>query len=106
MTAPDRAVWRGRPTGPPGDVSLVEIDHTDAHAWRRLTVHHSQRRFVSSVDDSYAPTMGNRPDEAQIGVRWLPIDELLSYRLYPLSMRGMLMKADGGAGQVYLGDIN
>jgi len=38
--------WRHRPTAPPGDVQLVELDWRTERTYRHLRTHHSQERFV------------------------------------------------------------
>ncbi len=50
---------------------------------------------------------GIAPDEGQISVEWLPLSELLSYRLYPQTMRQHIIDYNTGKDLVlYLGDIN
>lgn len=51
--------------------------------------------------------MGDEPDDEQIGIRWLPLADLLQHRLYPLALRPFLLeKVRTGSGPIYLGDIN
>lgn len=57
VTADGWRVWRDRPQGPPGEVSLVPIDSDTAWAWRAVEGHWSQRRFVAGVDDSYTDAL-------------------------------------------------
>jgi RimJ/RimL family protein N-acetyltransferase/ribosomal protein S18 acetylase RimI-like enzyme len=57
ITAAAWRAWRDRPTAPPTDVALVEIDADTAWSWRSVQAHRSQRRFVASVDDSYADAL-------------------------------------------------
>jgi RimJ/RimL family protein N-acetyltransferase/GNAT superfamily N-acetyltransferase len=56
-TRPDWEAWTGRPRHRPDVVRLVEIDPTTAPVVRRLGVHHSQERFVSSVAFSYGDAL-------------------------------------------------
>ena len=50
---------------------------------------------------------GISPDVGQIGVEWLPLAELLQYRLYPIKMRKYLIGyINGEKPPTYLGDIN
>lgn len=51
---------------------------------------------------------GTIPDEKQIGVEWLPLDDLMDVPLYPLAIRPLLihMKDRYAKLPVYLGDIN
>ena len=69
-------------------------------------VHQIEFMFNCTIPDYYNPTAGHLPDPAQIAVRWLPINDLMNYRLYPLSLRSMLMESDAESIPVYLGDIN
>ena len=68
--------------------------------------HQLELVFSCTVPDDYDPTMGRLPDSGQVAVRWLPIDELLSYPLNPLSLRTILMDTDNDTTPVYLGDVN
>ena len=62
--------------------------------------------FSCAVPDGYDPAVGHLPDTGQIAVRWLPIQDLISYSLYPLSLRPILMDNDSDTTPVYLGDVN
>jgi RimJ/RimL family protein N-acetyltransferase len=57
LTAERHAAWRGRPTGPPKDVNLVEITPDSSRAVLALQTHWSQRRFVSPMPNSYADAL-------------------------------------------------
>lgn len=70
VTAAEWQAWQDRPTGPPSDVALVPIDATTAHAWRTVRAHHSQRRLVATVEDSYADALF--PDDWR-GGRLVPV---------------------------------
>lgn len=54
LTRADRDDWRSRPTDPPRDLRLVEVDESNQYEVRRLAVHHSQNRFASPVIASFA----------------------------------------------------
>ena len=47
-----------------------------------------------------------KPDFNQVGITWLPVEELTSYRLYPKFIRALLETAPDLYGPVYLGDVN
>lgn len=49
---------------------------------------------------------GHDPDHGQLGVRWLDIERLGEYRLYPLSLRDKLKDPAKPGTPVYLGDVN
>ncbi len=57
LLADDHAAWAARPQDPPADVRLVEITPATARALTEVRTHPSQRRFVSTVADSYADAM-------------------------------------------------
>ena len=46
------------------------------------------------------------PDPGQLGVSWLPIEDLHSFRLYPQVLKTLLGDNPGSDELVYLGDIN
>lgn len=71
-------------------------------------VHQTEYMFLCNFKEA-CPDIGNGivPDEGQIGVEWLPLSELLNYRLYPQSMRSHIIDCIAGKNlPVYLGDIN
>ncbi len=49
--------WRGRPTGAPARVELEPITATTARAYLALRTHHSQRRFVAPMDESFTDAL-------------------------------------------------
>lgn len=50
---------------------------------------------------------GIRPDKGQLGTEWLPINELLEYKLFPQALRTHLISYfDSGKTATYVGDIN
>ena len=57
MTRADWDEWVTRPTTPPTDVRLIEIDESNQHAVRRLAVHKSQDRLVAPVIASMADAL-------------------------------------------------
>ena len=71
MTHSDWSAWVGRPSGRPADVSLVEITPETAIAVTRLTTHQSQRRFASTVQQSFADALFPEEHEDAAVVPWL-----------------------------------
>ncbi|MFC7686072.1 NUDIX domain-containing protein [Ureibacillus sp. GCM10028918] len=71
-------------------------------------VHQTEYMFLCKViEESRDIGNGIIPDEGQIGVEWLPLSELLSFRLYPQTMREYIIDyIEGKDLPVYLGDIN
>lgn len=52
-------------------------------------------------------TNGNNPDKGQVGTEWLPITELLDYKLFPQALRTHLISHfESGKVTTYVGDIN
>jgi 8-oxo-dGTP diphosphatase len=59
---------------------------------------------ITNLIDRAIPT---NPDESQVGVEWVPIRQLMDYRLYPKEIRGHIIEFfQGNQTRVYLGDIN
>jgi ADP-ribose pyrophosphatase YjhB (NUDIX family) len=48
------------------------------------------------------------PDDRQIGVEWIELDDVMDFPLYPLTIRPLLMRVPDKYAKlpVYLGDIN
>ena len=57
LLATDRVAWLGRPTSPPSDVRLVDVDAGNLERLVEVTVHHSQHRFVPSASDALAQAL-------------------------------------------------
>lgn len=48
-----------------------------------------------------------QPDPSQIGVQWVPINKLLEYNLYPLSIRKEIIEHHSGrSNKIYLGETD
>ncbi|SHF72891.1 NUDIX domain-containing protein [Ornithinibacillus halophilus] len=73
-------------------------------------VHQIEYMFLCNIKkDNKDIRNGIVPDDGQIGVEWLPIPDLISYRLYPQELRKYIMDYKTGISKnttVYLGDIN
>jgi len=67
----DRAAWLARPTQPPVDVRLVEIEAGDAWSWSALETFVFQRRFVSPVAKSIADALVPPLVDGEPVVPWL-----------------------------------
>jgi len=84
------------------------IGKNHEHADFDSNVHQTEYMFLCKLKEG-SKVLGNGivPDDGQIGVEWLPLEELMNFRLYPMTMRSYII--DYFAGQehpVYLGDIN
>lgn len=51
-----------------------------------------------------SPLNGDKPDKRQIGVEWLPVDQLDQFSLYPAILRELLYRPSHE--EIYLGDVN
>lgn len=92
-----------------GDLLFIReyIGKNHEHFEFDSNVHQTEYMFLCNVKESKVIGNGIIPDDGQIGVEWLPLQELLSFRLYPQTMREYII--DYMAGKelpVYLGDIN
>ncbi|WP_409271911.1 NUDIX domain-containing protein [Neobacillus sp. SCS-31] len=59
------------------------------------------------VNEVYLNQLPSRPDENQIDVVWLPIDDILENNVYPKELRHHIIKhTRNEKSPVYLGDIN
>lgn len=60
--------------------------------------------LVNEFDSEIVPTS---PDSHQIGIEWVPIEELTQYRIYPKELRKFIINHYcNEKSPVYLGDIN
>ncbi len=71
-----------------------------------LDAHQIEHMFICSIAEDLPDMEGINPDPGQIGIAWLPIEDLTSCRLYPKSLRALLISEHNLSGPVYLGDVN
>lgn len=71
-------------------------------------VHQVEYYFTSKiVNETNSNKKPSNPDRHQVGVEWIPINNLLQYRVYPKELRNYIIKHSNGVkSPVYLGDIN
>jgi len=69
-------------------------------------IHQVEFLFECRLLGDPASATPSNPDSRQVGVAWLPLAELASFRLYPKLLQKILQKDDGNDPLVYLGDIN
>jgi 8-oxo-dGTP diphosphatase len=68
--------------------------------------HQTEFMFLCSVNQVEFNN-GTSTDRGQIGTEWLPINELLEYKLFPQALRTHLISYfESGKGATYVGDIN
>lgn len=77
-----------------------EFAHKDGH------VHRIEFMFICRIPDDSNPSAGSLPDTHQEAIEWLPLAQLDRYRLYPLTLRPLVMRYREGDPAIYLGDIN
>lgn len=51
-------------------------------------------------------SMGVEPDGSQVGVEWVPLEELAEKAFYPKAMIPYLQEEISGESPIYLGDVN
>ncbi|HWA07748.1 MAG TPA: NUDIX domain-containing protein [Ignavibacteria bacterium] len=73
------------------------------HAARR--VHQLDIMFEADII-SGTPQNGHEPDNGQISVEWLPLEEIENFRLYPKALIKHLKYFGEIKEAVYLGDVN
>ena len=64
-----------------------EFSHIEGH------IHQVELMFLCDIRPGERPTTTQVPDAMQIGYVWLPLDDLLDARFYPLGMREDLVQA-------------
>lgn len=88
MTRDDWQDWIGRPTTPPTDVRLIEVDESNQYAVRRLAVHKSQDRLVAPVVASMADALFPEVIDGAPVVPWMRAveadDELVGFVMVAL----------------------
>ena len=93
-----------------GDVLLIReyIGKNHEHAEFDVNTHQIEYMFLCTLQGEKTKIQnGINPDDGQIGVEWLSIRELLTYRLYPQHMRQYLIEYhEGNSIPTYLGDVN
>jgi len=73
------------------------------HAKRK--VHHLEVMFEAEII-SGTPENGCEPDNGQLSVEWLPIENIENYRLYPNTLTKHLKNFYKIKEAIYLGDVN
>jgi RimJ/RimL family protein N-acetyltransferase len=71
ILADERRAWRERSTEPPSTVQLVEITRDNLGRVERLATHHSQQRFVSTMQESFADALVPEVVDGRPLVPWM-----------------------------------
>ncbi len=67
--------------------------------------HQLEILFLCKVPDGYQPQNGVHPDQHQVGVDWISLDELPGMTLSPLYFSEFLANIEQPASNVYLGTV-
>ncbi|WFA83701.1 NUDIX domain-containing protein [Paenibacillus amylolyticus] len=68
-------------------------------------IHQVEFYFACSLIDPAATIFeGSNPDDHQVAVEWIALEELSNIRLYPKTIGELLLKSDSSS--IYLGDLN
>jgi 8-oxo-dGTP diphosphatase len=93
-----------------GDIIFVRDyigkNHEFADIPVHAEVHQVEFMFACRLADGAEVRLGSVPDTTQLDVEWLPLDQLDSYRLYPLTLRALISAQQPAPRPIYLGDIN
>lgn len=92
-----------------GDVVFMRDYIEDNHefAGNKPGFHQVEIMFTCKIlnPDEVAP--GETMDDRQIGITWLPVASLTDFHLYPQALKPLIQRvSDGGAGAIYIGDVN
>jgi 8-oxo-dGTP diphosphatase len=94
---PDKLLW------------LADHIFNRPHKTKSDEGHQTEAFFRCYIIDNAAPQAGHVPDDDQIGIAWLPLDQLVQHRLYPLALRERLSQLknedDDKFMALYLGKI-
>ncbi|WP_458463736.1 NUDIX domain-containing protein [Paenibacillus sp.] len=68
-------------------------------------IHQVEFYFACSLMDPEATVFeGSNPDDHQVAVEWIALEDLPQIRLYPKTIGELLLKS--GSSSIYLGDLN
>ncbi len=67
-------------------------------------IHRVEFLFTCEFVTDIPPHNGDEPDKRQIGVEWLPVNQLEQFSLYPSVLRKLLYRSSHE--EIYLGDVN
>ncbi len=77
-----------------------EFAATDGHR------HQVEFLFECTIPDDAEPSEGSKPDSGQIGLAWIPLDELHEHPFYPRVLIPHIQRVEREDRMVYLGDVN
>ncbi|OZI10921.1 NUDIX hydrolase [Bacillaceae bacterium SAS-127] len=83
------------------------IGKNHEHASFDSHVHQVEYYFVCHLVGDGDDNKPTNPDSHQVGIEWVPIHNLLQYRIYPKEIRKHIIKyVNNEKSPVYLGDVN
>lgn len=90
-----------------GDLVYIReyIAEHNEFPWSRADLHQVEMVFACTLPEGAQPTKGSVGDTDQVGVEWLPLSELDSYRVYPLALRSLLAQTYAENRAAYLGVV-
>lgn len=77
-----------------------EFSEYDSH------LHQVEYIFVCEIKDEENLKRGETPDNFQVDIEWIPLNNLSSYRIYPKILKELITKDGELLGPIYLGDVN
>lgn len=91
-----------------GDLRFVReyISNNHEFAHEEPDMHQMEFMFLCSLAPGAQAGNGSKPDVGQLGVVWVPLEDLERERLYPLSLARALAAGAWDDVPVYLGDVN
>lgn len=91
-----------------GDLEIVREYMGKNHEFAKgeRDAHQIEFMFRCSIKQGVAVTSPSIPDSMQIGVEWVPLDELSERRIYPSVLKSTILKQPRTGPPIYLGDVN
>jgi 8-oxo-dGTP diphosphatase len=81
---------------------------SDHHEFARTEpqCHQVELMFECELEGDADPALGPVPDQSQLGVQWLRLDQLAECRFYPRALVPLLRRTGDEPRPAYLGDVN
>lgn len=91
-----------------GELLFIREYFSDHHEFadEKEHVHQVEFYFSCSIKGSQKPASGSNPDAGQVGVVWVPFDQLESVHLYPKAIIPTIQAGLPAGHPIYLGDVN
>ena len=71
----------------------------------KTNFHQVELMFACTIKGDQEPQNGPNPDPGQVGIEWIALDEMHSFRIYPSPLKKRLQEQDFTS-NLYLGDVN